>query len=185
MKNYVICKACGYIMEADQLKDVCPACGVSAKVFEPYTSKISEQREKMISMHLHPIMVHFPQAFVVLALFFDVAALFLKGPLYEIAIAGIKINTVFLPLGVLAGALLGIYDGKLRFKRTNTPVLKFKIKLAILFQLLSVAAALIVLLQPLTRGVILLLIALTFVALVIAMVLGKTGSKLMGAAMKG
>ncbi len=172
-------------MTEDELKDVCPACGVPAKAFEPYKSRVSEEREKMLSLHMHPIMVHFPQAFVVLALFFDILALFVRGDLYPTIVAGIQINTVFLPLGVIASIAVGLYDGKLRFKSVKTPVLKIKMKLGILYTVLSVIAAIIVLTMPLTTGVILVLIVLTFASMILAIVLGKMGSRLMNAAMGG
>ena len=37
MANLIRCKACGYVTREGKIKDVCPACGVPAKMFEPYT----------------------------------------------------------------------------------------------------------------------------------------------------
>lgn len=41
MEELVRCKSCGFIMEKGKLKDKCPACGVAAKMFEPYIEKVS------------------------------------------------------------------------------------------------------------------------------------------------
>ncbi len=66
MKKYVRCKVCGYIMVESDLKDRCPACGLPKTVFEPYVSNISSRRKFIIDQHIHPIVVHFPQVFVML-----------------------------------------------------------------------------------------------------------------------
>ena len=69
MKTFIRCKACGFIMDASHLKDVCPACGLPKTVFEPYTKKISSKRKFIIDQHIHPVSVHFPQVFIVVIMF--------------------------------------------------------------------------------------------------------------------
>src|SRR5512133_3735012 len=66
MKELVRCKACGYVMEADKLKDVCPACGMSHKVFEPYRERVALNRLFILSLDLHPIAIHLSQTFFIL-----------------------------------------------------------------------------------------------------------------------
>jgi uncharacterized membrane protein len=34
-------------------------------MFEPYVEKISPKRKRILSLDLHPIAVHFPQAFII------------------------------------------------------------------------------------------------------------------------
>jgi rubredoxin len=58
MKELIRCKACGYVMEADKLKDVCPACGMSSRVFEPYRERVALNRLFILSLDLHPIAIH-------------------------------------------------------------------------------------------------------------------------------
>ncbi len=57
------CKACGYIIDEKKLGDVCPACGVPRKAFEPWTDDMSPRRRVLLTLNLHPIALHFPQAF--------------------------------------------------------------------------------------------------------------------------
>jgi rubredoxin len=44
MKELVRCRPCGFVMDADKLGDVCPACGLPRKVFEPYRERVSLNR---------------------------------------------------------------------------------------------------------------------------------------------
>ena len=53
---------------------------VPGKMFEPYTDKISEQRKKILDRHIHPIMVHAPQAFAFFLLFFSMVVLLINQP---------------------------------------------------------------------------------------------------------
>ena len=39
----VRCRACGFIMEEEKLGDVCPACGIPRKAFEPYKETMSKK----------------------------------------------------------------------------------------------------------------------------------------------
>ena len=183
MKNFIACKACGYITESSEVNDFCPACGVPAKLFEPYESKLSEKREKLLSKHLHPIMLHLPMSFVIMALVFHIASLIFIGQFHDILQIGAGINTVLLPFGVLAAAIFGMLDGKTRFKRLSTKKLKFKMMLAAVLFLISFAAALIIVIFKMTTSITIILIFLDLAALSIAGILGKIGSKLMNAAL--
>ncbi len=185
MKNHVKCNVCGYIMHKSKVKDVCPACGVLAQNFQPYESKLSGRREAFLSLHLHPVIVHLPMTLVFLALLFDIAALLFIGASYDILAAGVKINTVLLPIGVLAAALTGILDGRMRFKRLSTKKLKFKMLASIIFFAIAVTEALIAMLVPLSAGALIVLIVLTCAALIPAALLGNAGSKLIVAVMPG
>ncbi len=61
MAELVRCKACGDVAVSDKIKEVCPACGVPAKMFAPFNSPISLKRRRILDLHTHPVMVHFPQ----------------------------------------------------------------------------------------------------------------------------
>ena len=65
MKELVRCRPCGYVMEADKLGDVCPACGLPKKVFEPYRERVSRNRLMLLNLDLHPIVIHLSQALVI------------------------------------------------------------------------------------------------------------------------
>ena len=150
MKDYVRCKACGYIMERSKLGDKCPACGVSATMFEPYDDKLSEKRRRLLDIHVHPIVVHFPQAF----------AAFL--------------------------AAAGIFDGKLRFRRLDTPSLRRKMLFGGIFFFLACAQALVVLVAGLETDASLAAFTLLDAAgLAVAVKLGLLGAPLFVAKFPG
>ena len=65
MKELVRCRPCGFVMEADKLGDVCPACGLPRKVFEPYRERVSRNRLRLLNLDLHPIVIHLSQALVI------------------------------------------------------------------------------------------------------------------------
>jgi hypothetical protein len=65
MKEFVRCRPCGFVMEAGKLGDVCPACGLPRKVFEPYREKVSRNRLMLLNLDLHPIVIHLSQALVI------------------------------------------------------------------------------------------------------------------------
>ncbi len=52
-------------MEAGKLGDVCPACGLPRKVFEPYRERVSINRLRLLNLDMHPIAIHLSQAMVI------------------------------------------------------------------------------------------------------------------------
>src|SRR5664279_444022 len=65
MKELVRCRPCGFVIETDKLGDVCPACGMPRKVFEPYRERVSRNRLVLLNFDLHPIAIHLSQALVI------------------------------------------------------------------------------------------------------------------------
>lgn len=141
MANLVRCKACGYVTKEGNIKDVCPACGVPAKMFEPYMDPVSEKRRRIIDLHSHPIIVHFPQAFAltlfILAVLFFIAPL----PIKDALCYTMKVLSFFLPFFVVLSFLTGLLDGKTRFRKVTTPFLKKKIMIGLIFFITSIALA--------------------------------------------
>lgn len=142
MTTLVKCKACGYVTEEGGVKDACPACGVPAKMFAPYTDPVSDKRRTILALHIHPVMVHFPQAFA-FTLFIIVVLAWVNpfsnsGALYTT----MTVMSFFLPAVVLLSILTGLFDGKIRFHKTTTPFLKIKILLGLVFLIASIAMAL-------------------------------------------
>lgn len=172
------CKVCGYVMETHKIGEVCPACGVPSKVFEPYKLTMSEERYKMLSLHMHPIILHFPQAFVVVAAGMLVLSFLFTGDLQSQIFTVIKFNLLFLPLTVVMGAATGIKDGQLRFKKLSPPALQFKIKLSVGFLVLSLLTAVLGMVWDYTFVNRVILLVLTFIQMGIAVVLGRAGAKL-------
>lgn len=128
-----ICSVCGYIIEPGHDPDVCPACGFPKTAFKPYIDKISPKRRKILDLHLHQIIIHFPQAFA-LFMFFLLGSHFLLTGHWQMAfLVTAKIMSIFLPFAVLAAILSGYIEGTTRFKRVDTPALRAKIVVGILF----------------------------------------------------
>ncbi|HET7838544.1 MAG TPA: hypothetical protein VFL04_02205 [Rectinemataceae bacterium] len=141
MRQLVRCKACGYIMEADKLSDRCPACGVPAKQFEPYDERISDKRRLVLDLHIHPIVVHLPQAFAAFLVPLAAALVMALGDFRALVLDTTRVLTVVLPFSVLAAFAAGLIDGKTRFRRVTTPVLVKKIIIASVFLASSFGAA--------------------------------------------
>ncbi len=179
------CKVCGYIMETGKIEDVCPACGVPSKVFEPYKLTMSEDRYKVLALHMHPIILHFPQAFVVTAMGMLFLSFFFADPIRANIIVVAKFNLLFLPLTVVMGALTGIKDGQLRFKKLSPPVLQMKIKLSVAFFVLSILTAILGMIWEYTTMNTIILFVLTFIETGVAAVLGRIGSKLIDSFIPG
>jgi phage FluMu protein Com len=160
-KEQVVCKACNYVMAKGALKDKCPACGVSAKMFIPYEEKVSRNRKIILALDLHPILVHFPQAFSISVLALGALCLVATGGLGETLQATLKTLSVLLPFALLAAALAGLFDGKIRFRKITTPLLLKKIYLSVAFLAFALANMLVILLMPMAAPTLLLSIVLT------------------------
>ncbi len=186
MADLVRCKSCGYVIEANKLGDVCPACGVPRTMLETWTDPVSPKRRRALDLDLHPIVVHFPVAFAASAL---VVAVFVLAFPAVLAVVAQSLHYVFvavLPLMVIAGLASGLYDGKLRFRRVTTPLLKRKIRLASIFLAFSLAAAVITFVVPmLPTWVRALDVFFLANCLVCAVGLGKVGTRLVMALFPG
>ena len=143
MKKRMICRVCGYIIEEGYTGEICPACGVPKTAFQPYVDKVSEKRRKILDLHLHNISVHFPQAFSVFMLFLIGMGFILQGSLKADAVIATRVLSIFLPLSVVVSIISGLIDGKNRFKKVSTPLLKKKIIAGTFFFILSAGILLI------------------------------------------
>jgi len=184
-KKLVICSVCGYISEEGQLGEMCPACGVAKTAFQPYVDEISAKRRKVLNLHLHNIVVHFPQAFSILMLFLIFMAFFIRGSLQSEFMTAAKILSIFLPLSVLASILSGVLDGKNRFKRTDTPILKKKLIVGIIFLVFSIVVLLILNFSNLLLPWRLVVFALTALCALSSLFLGYNGGRLAGLEVPG
>lgn len=133
MANLIKCKACGYVTKEGSVKDVCPACGVPAKMFEPYTDPVSEKRRTILGLHVHPIMVHFPQAFSMTLFLLAVLSYVSSPPIKDSLFVSIQVISFLLPYFIILSLLSGLFDGKIRFRKLTTPFLKRKIIIGLIF----------------------------------------------------
>ena len=185
MARLMRCKACGFVISESKIKDVCPACGLPKSVFEEYEERISQKRKLILGLDLHPIAVHFPQALATLSAVFLAVGLLLEGSLAAELLSAARLLLILLPFSVLVAIIVGILDGKTRFRRLKTPLLVRKMILAVILLVLSVIVCALVLRSELkteTAGVVLVLL-LGCIGCEIG--LGKTGVRLICARVRG
>jgi len=137
---YQICRLCGYIRKTNEDGKVCPACGAPPTSFAPYLQKVSDSRLKLLSLDIHPVVVHFTVSYTVTTTILYVLS-FLSPVKFGIDFQNPAILDFFLfffPVFVLAGGLTGIMDGKVRFRKLKTPFLKRKMILATSLLIVSI-----------------------------------------------
>lgn len=147
MSNLVYCKACGYIFEEGKY-EFCPACGVPAKMFEPYVDKIPADRRKILKLDIHPVVVHAPQAVAFILLLLSAALTIMSQfAIGTVLVADfsitIKVLSVLLPFTVFGAIVTGILDAKYRYKTHTTSHLMRKKFVGTLFLLLATGMAII------------------------------------------
>jgi hypothetical protein len=139
MKELVRCRPCGFVMEAEKLGDVCPACGMPRKVFEPYRERVSRNRLMLLNFDLHPIAIHLSQSFVI-AIPLIVILTKLFPQFHPELLKNVLVFSVFVfPFTLLLAIITGIIDGLTRFKTLATPLLRVKIIFSLIILSLSVA----------------------------------------------
>lgn len=174
------CGVCGYIMAAGYEGEVCPVCGAVRAVFVPHTDRVSPKRRKFLNLHMHSIVVHFPQAFSVFMLFLTVALFVLEGSLKAEFFATLKVLSIFLPLSVLVGMVTGLVDGRVRFRRLSTIILKRKITVAVFFLVFSVGVFVIMNCIEVSASWHLVLVGLNGLCALSSVFLGNNGGHLVG-----
>ncbi len=185
-KKPMICSVCGYIINEEYKGDICPACGAAKTAFQPYVDRMSPKRRKILNLHMHNILVHFPQAFSLFMLFLIVMSIFLKGSAESEFLVSFKILAIFLPFSVAVSIISGVIDGKNRFKRITTPILKKKIVVAILFFICSLGVPLLLNISNISPVLLLrLLIVLTGICAFCSLFLGYNGGRLSGTEIPG
>jgi hypothetical protein len=173
-------------MEKNRLHGKCPACGVPEKMFEPHTERISPVRKFILSLDLHPVLVHFPQAFVATICAFSLIAMAVHGAVHERLVAAIIVLGVALPFVVLAAFCAGLLDGKIRFRRFVTPLLVKKMIFGALFFLVSCAISTAVFMHPaLSKPALLAVSGLSLAGLGCASYLGLIGTSLVNSKFPG
>jgi uncharacterized membrane protein/rubredoxin len=189
MKDMVRCKACGYIMEKDALGDVCPACGVKKEMFEPWEDKVGELRRFILDKHLHPVIVHAPQALAFLLLILGVVfPLFGSGSIIqnEYLWPAIVVMTWLLPVTLVATIASGFFDAMVRYRKVATPALLQKQILGYIFLAASVLMTVLVSVASFSDLTVWLgFVAANAVAMACSALLGLKGAKLTHAAMPG
>jgi hypothetical protein len=139
MKELVRCRPCGFVMDADKLGDVCHACGLPRKVFEPYRERVSRNRLMLLNFDLHPIVIHLSQALVIAIPVISLITNLFSDFQPEI-LKNVLIFAVFVfPFTLVLAIITGVIDGLTRFKTLATPLLRVKIIFSIIILSLSIA----------------------------------------------
>lgn len=139
MKELVRCRPCGFVMEADKLGDVCPACGLPRKVFEPYRERVSLNRLFILNLDLHPIVIHLSQALVIAIPLLTIIINLFKNFQPELLKSVLIFSVFVFPFTLVLAIITGVIDGLTRFKTLKTPLLRVKIIFSIIILLLSIA----------------------------------------------
>ncbi|MCJ7582221.1 MAG: hypothetical protein MUP98_17040 [Candidatus Aminicenantes bacterium] len=186
MKKLYKCKVCGFVTRSKDLPELCPACGFKGKIFEEFEPTVSPKRWKALEMHAHSAVIHFPIAVITYIFFINLFVLAKVIAVHSAFAASLKAMIWLLPFVTLFGMLSGLYDGKLRFKKIKTPLLKKKLLLSIL--LIAVSTSLFILqitLEIDQSSYRLLILAYSIVLLSFATVLGLLGGTLLNSKVRG
>ncbi|MHA1967301.1 MAG: hypothetical protein ACW964_05825 [Candidatus Hodarchaeales archaeon] len=121
-KKYEFCRLCGYVRPVGK-GGICPACGAKEKAFRPFEHKASAKRRMFLKLDVHPVAVHFTISFTAVNVLLYLISL-VSPTLLGIPIEGTRdLQTFFFPFLIIAGGLTGIIDGKVRFRKIQTPYL--------------------------------------------------------------
>jgi uncharacterized paraquat-inducible protein A len=181
MKELVRCRPCGFVIESDKLGDVCPACGMPRKVFEPYRERVSRNRLILLNFDLHPIVIHLSQALVIAIPLLAIITNLFKQFQSEMLNNVLMFSVVVFPFTLILAIITGVIDGLTRFKTLATPILRVKIIFSLIILSLSVALFFV---AP-KSNLYLLTIGLSILSLGAGFQLGLWGKKLINVILPG
>ena len=186
MAELLRCKTCGYIIDAKRVGDVCPACGVPRKMMEPWKDPVSEKRRFLLGWDLHPIIDHFSICYATSAFVVALFVLVFPDIFRQTATSVMRAFIGVLPFAVIATYLSGLFDGKIRFRRTSTPILRLKKILGSLFFVFATAAAIVTFAAgPFETWVRVSVVILEAAGVACAAILGRAGKDLLNAMFPG
>ena len=186
MVPMIRCRVCGYLAPENKVGDKCAACGAPRAAFEPYKDRISERRRKLLELHLHPMLVHFPQALAVAVFGLSLAPLVFSGRAEELLFATLLVLAPALPASAAAAIATGLFHGRLRFKQVRrSPILKRKIVLGSVLLASSLVEAWVVWLPGRPGAAVIASIVLAATAFFSSLRLGSLGSLVANSEMPG
>jgi hypothetical protein len=178
MRSFIKCKVCGFIGVEGKIQHVCPACGALLSSFESFDYEIGDKRLSNLKMHLHPMIVHFPQSISVLSFLIIVIAFLMKrGTNSEWVLIG-KIISIILPFTVIAAMASGVFDAKARLKNTNSILQKQKIQTGTLFLVVSSISAILINYEVFTAFGIVAILILGLLGVICSVILGRKGESM-------
>ena len=184
MRSHIKCGVCGYIGEDSKIKQVCPACGAPLSSFEHYEYEINEKRLSNLSLHLHPILVHFPISIAILSFVFLLIAFFMGSGANNQWILIEKIISIILPFTIIAAMAAGLFDAKSRLRDAIGSLQRQKIQLGTFFLVVSCVSAILINYEVFTFLGRVVLILLGLLGIVFSTLLGKKGASLLSVLIK-
>lgn len=181
MKELVRCRPCGFVIEADKLGDVCPACGLPRKVFEPYRERVSLNRLRLLNLDLHPIVIHLSQSLVIAIPMLVIITHFFPGIYPGVLDNVLAFSVVLFPFTLGLAIITGVIDGLTRFKTLKTPLLRVKI----IFSLIIFTLSVILVFVAQNGNNFILTILVSFLCLAAGFQLGLWGKKLINVILPG
>ena len=177
-KKYEYCRLCGFVRHVGK-GGICPACGARERAFLPFEHKASEQRRMFLKLDVHPVAVHFTISYTAIVAILYFISLF-SDTLMGIPIQDTRdLQILFLPLLIIGGGITGIIDGKVRFRKLDTPYLKRKIILGSVLFIVSLVIVFIHNMKSTDPLMIFLEGIVTVIAFAIASYLGWIGAEMM------
>jgi hypothetical protein len=110
-------------------------------MMDPWKDPVSERRRMFLWLDVHPIVDHFSVSFSASAFVLSLVALVLPDFHPDTLTDILRGFLGVLPLAVIASFVTGIFDARVRFRRSSTPVLSRKKLYGLAFFLFSSAAA--------------------------------------------
>jgi uncharacterized membrane protein len=155
-------------------------------MMESWKDPVSEKRRLILRFDIHPIVDHFSVSFAASALVLALFVLAFPSLFQDQVTAILKGFTGVLPLAVIGSFLTGLVDAKVRFRRTNTPVLSSKKLIGAVFFVCSAAALFLVYaVGPYVVWVRIVDVGLLGVGVLCAVRLGRIGQGLLQAIFPG
>ena len=151
-------------------------------MFVPHDERISDRRKLLLSLDIHPVLVHFTQAYTATILVLSLLALIVKPSWLERITTVVIVLGYALPFTVVGAFVAGLVDGKIRFRKVKTPLLVKKMVLGVIFFVLSSGVFVCVLSQPLPLAMI---AGLSAIAMACASILGVWGVSLLNSRFPG
>jgi len=168
-------------MEAGKLGDVCPACGLPRKVFEPYRERVSLNRLKLLNLDLHPIVIHLSQSLVIAIPLLVILTNFFSSFQPDMISHVLRFSVFVFPFTLALAIITGIIDGLTRFKTLATPLLRVKI----IFSIIILGLSLVLSSVAHKEELYILTLILSFLCLAAGVQLGLWGKKLINVILPG
>jgi rubredoxin len=181
MKELLRCKPCGYVIREDKLGDVCPACGMPRKAFEPYREKVSSDRRTVLNLDMHPIAIHLSQTFVAIIPILIIINMAMPDFQPVLILSVLKFGIFLLPFSCFVAMCTGAIDGYTRFKTLFSPLLRYKIILSLTITALSTISLFSIYEGQYTK----LTLVLSLLCLGCAVTLGLLGKRLLDVILPG